>query len=214
MLTPVSAFVVIVIVVVVLALLLLGLVAAAIALFVAWLRGLWQEFRRTPVVNDLSRRANLAKPLLAYRETLRLAPPEATSRTMRIQRKAIALERISDQLGDEERFRVEETTRRYLPDTMHAYQLAVTGADLPGRREASRLLIKQLAQIEGSVDAAAATAGENGMRVLEANGRFLSEIKEDQPWIDVPDRLPEAHTDAPLSSSGPDDGDQPSPGPR
>ena len=198
MLGAVSGFAVVVLLVVVLGLLVLGALAGAVALLTAWLRSLWHEFRSTPVVSELSRSANLAKPLVAYRDSLRLAPPEATTRTMRIQRKALALERISDRLGDEERFRVGETTRRYLPDTMQAYRLAVTGADAGSRREASKLLIEQLARIEEGVDEAASTAGEQGMRVLEANGRFLAEISEDRAEPDlsqdrspggVPDRL-------------------------
>jgi len=182
----VSAVAVIVIIAVVVALLVLGLFGAAVALLLGWLRGLWHEFRTTPMVSGIAQSANNVRPLVQYRDVLRLAPPEATAQTVRIQRKAVALERIKDNLGAEDRFHVEETTRRYLPDTMNAYRLAVTGADGGQRSAAAQLLMKQLAQLEETVDTAARGAGEVGMRALRANGDFLEQITEDEPPAKLP----------------------------
>lgn len=187
----------VVIVVVVVALLVLGLIGTAVALLLAWLRGIWHEFRATPLVGTITQSANTTRPLIQYRDVLRLAPPEATAQTMRIQRKAMALERVKDHLEAEDRYHVEETTRRYLPDTMNAYRLAVTGADPRQRTAAAQLLMKQLAQLEDTVDGAARGAGEIGMRALRANGDFLQQITEEDPAPELP---------------GPDD-PQPPPGP-
>lgn len=183
-----SALAVVVIIAVVVALLVLGLLGVAVTLLLAWLRGLWHEFRTTPMVSGIAQSANTARPLVQYRDVLRLAPPQATAQTVRIQRKALALERVKDHLGAEDRFHVEETTRRYLPDTMNAYRLAVTGADGEQRSAAAQLLMKQLAQLEETVDGAARGAGEVGMRALRANGQFLNEIAEDedQPSAELP----------------------------
>ncbi|MGH7910148.1 MAG: hypothetical protein ACREQM_00080 [Candidatus Dormibacteraceae bacterium] len=181
-----SAVLVVIIVAVFVALVVLGLLGAATALFAAWVRGTWREFRAAPMVSGIARTANAARPLVQYRDVLRLAPAEATSQTMRIQRKALALERIKDHLQAEDRFHVEEATRRYLPDTMNAYRLAVTGADQEQRRAAAQLLMKQLAQLEGTVDGAARGAGETGMRVLQANGEFLKEIAEEPSDAELP----------------------------
>ncbi|MBO0701519.1 MAG: hypothetical protein J2P38_01205 [Candidatus Dormibacteraeota bacterium] len=176
-----SAVAVVVIIAIVVALLVVGLLGTAVALLLAWLRGLWHEFRTTPMVSGFTQTASTARPLVQYRDVLRLAPPEATAQTVRIQRKALALERVKDQLGAEDRFHVEETTRRYLPDTMNAYRLAVTGAGGEQRSAAAQLLMKQLAQLEETVDGAARGAGEVGMRALRANGDFLQQMADDEP---------------------------------
>ena len=181
-----SALAVVVIIAVVVALLVLGLLVAAVAVFLGWLRGLWHEFRTTPMVSGIAQSASITRPLVQYRDVLRLAPPEATAQTVRIQRKAMALERVKDHLEAEDRFHVEETTRRYLPDTMNAYRLAVTGADGGQRTAAAQLLMKQLAQLEETVDTAARGAGEVGMRALRANGQFLEQISEDEPSPELP----------------------------
>lgn len=181
-----SAVVVVIIVVVVLALVALGLIAAAIALTLSWLRSTWREFRSAPMVSGLTRTASVAMPLVQYRDVLRLAPAEATAQTMRIQRKALALERVRDHLAAEDRYHVEETTRRYLPDTMNAYRLAVTGADAEQRQAASALLRQQLAQLEDNMDSAARGAGEVGMRALQANGQFLRQIGDDEGGGELP----------------------------
>lgn len=181
-----SAVAVVIIVAVVVALLVLGVLGAAVALLLAWLRGVWHEFRSAPMVSSIAQSASAARPLVQYRDVLRLAPPEATAQTVRIQRKAQALERVKDHLGAEDRFHVEETTRRYLPDTMNAYRLAVTGADGQQRMAAAQLLIKQLAQLEDTVDTAARGAGEVGMRALRANGQFLEQISEDDESSALP----------------------------
>lgn len=181
-----SAVAVVVIIAVVVALLVLGLVGTAVALLLAWLRGLWHEFREAPMVGGIARTAGAARPLVQYRDVLRLAPAEATAQTIRIQRKAMALERVKEHLGAEDRFHVEETTRRYLPDTMSAYRLAVTGAEGEQRTAAARLLMKQLAQLEDTVDTAARGAGEVGMRALRANGQFLEQISEEEPPAELP----------------------------
>jgi len=76
-------------------------------------------------------------PLDRYRDLLGQAHPEAVAQTARILGKARALERVKDQLGPDDRFHVEETTRRYLPDTMNAYRLATAAAD-GEQREARR----------------------------------------------------------------------------
>ena len=203
-----SAIAVVVIVAVVVALLVLGLLGTAVALVLAWLRGVWHEFRSAPMVSSITQSANAARPLVQYRDVLRLAPAEATAQTVRIQRKALALERVKEQLGAEDRFHVEETTRRYLPDTMNAYRLAVTGADGPQRTAAAQLLVKQLAQLEDTVDTAARGAGEVGMRALRANGDFLEQIREDdssklQPPADG--RGPEPADDASSKLPPPDE---------
>jgi hypothetical protein len=149
-------------------------------LFVAWLRQLWGEFRRTPTVSSLARGARAARPMVAYRDVLRLAPADTATRTLRIQRKAIALEGIEGQLDSQDRFRVRETTRRYLPDTMQAFRLATMGDGGDRRREAARMLNEQLGQIESTLDRIASGAGDNGLAILETNGRFLDEISSDQ----------------------------------
>lgn len=181
-----SAVALVVIVVVVVALLVLGVLGASVALLLAWLRGLWNEFRSTPIVGGITQTATTARPLVQYRDVLRLAPPEATAQTVRIQRKALALERVKEHLEAEDRYHVEETTRRYLPDTMNAYRLAVTGADGEQRTAAAQLLMKQLAQLEDTVDGAARGAGEVGMRALRANGDFLQQITEEDPPAELP----------------------------
>ncbi|MBO0707607.1 MAG: hypothetical protein J2P43_06430 [Candidatus Dormibacteraeota bacterium] len=181
-----STMAVVVIIAVVVALLVLGLLGTAVAVLVAWLRGLWHEFRTTPMVSGIAQSASVARPLVQYRDVLRLAPPEATAQTVRIQRKALALERVRDHLEAEDRFHVEETTRRYLPDTMNAYRLAVTGASGEQRSAAAQLLMKQLAQLEETVDTAARGAGEVGMRALRANGQFLEQISDDEPSAELP----------------------------
>ena len=195
-----SAIAVVVIVTVVVALLVLGLLGTAVALLAAWLRGVWREFRNTPMVGGITQGASVARPLVQYRDVLRLAPAEATAQTVRIQRKALALERIKDDLGAEDRYHVEETTRRYLPDTMNAYRLAVTGAGPEQRTAAARLLMKQLAQLEESVDTAAKGAGETGMRALRANGDFLEQITEDDASAQLP---PPANGGNPALEDGP-----------
>lgn len=181
-----SAVAVIVIIAAVVALLVLGLAGAAVALLLGWLRGLWHEFRTTPMVSGIAQSASTARPLVQYRDVLRLAPPEATAQTVRIQRKALALERVGDHLAAEDRFHVEETTRRYLPDTLSAYRLAVTGAGGEQRSAAAQLLMRQLAQLEETVDGAARGAGEVGMRALLANGQFLEQIRDDEPSEELP----------------------------
>jgi hypothetical protein len=150
-------------------------------LLVAWLRQLWGEFRRTPTVSTLTRGARAARPVVAYRDVLRQAPAETATRTLRIQRKALALEGIEGQLDSQDRFRVRETTRRYLPDTMQAFRLATMGEGGDRRREASRMLSEQLAQIETTLDRIASGAGENGLAILETNGRFLDQISSEEP---------------------------------
>lgn len=155
-----------------------------VVLFVAWLRQLWAEFRRTPTVSSLTRGARAARPVVAYRDVLRHAPPDTATRTLRIQRKALALEGIEAQLDSQDRFRVRETTRRYLPDTMQAFRVATMGEGGDRRREAARMLGEQLGQIESTLDRIASGAGENGLAILETNGRFLGEISSDQPADD------------------------------
>ena len=114
--------------------------------------------------------------MVAYRDALRRAPARASQLTYRVQRKALALEGISSHLGTEQRFRVAETSRRYLPDTLEAYRLVVAGSDGRPPPEASRLLLGQLSQLEASLDGIAVGAGERGLDALRANGLFLSAI--------------------------------------
>ena len=152
-----------------------------VVLFVAWLRQLWAEFRSTPTVSSLTRGARAARPVVAYRDVLRQAPADTATRTLRIQRKALALEDIEAQLDSQDRFRVRETTRRYLPDTMQAFRMASMGEGGDRRREAARMLNEQLGQLESALDRIATGAGENGLAILETNGRFLDEISSDQP---------------------------------
>jgi hypothetical protein len=157
------------------------LVAAGVVGFLlfAWLRHVWRDLRGTPTFSQVARGARMARPLLAYRDVLRLAPSAAAPLTFRIQRKAMALATIRDQLGAEERFRLDETTGRYLPDTMNAFRMAVTTREPAGRGEASQLLMDQLSQLDSNLDRIAGSAGETGMAALRANGVFLGEISAD-----------------------------------
>jgi hypothetical protein len=166
---------------IVLGLLALLLVIGAVisVVLVSWARQLWRDFRGTPVFGTASRGVNLAGPVLAYRDVLRRAPLDATNLTLRIQRKAKALEGIRQHLGTEQLFRVEETTRRYLPDTMNAYRSTLVASAAPQRAEASRLLVAQLVQIDSNLDEIAAGAGERGIAALKANGMFLEEISSE-----------------------------------
>ncbi|HYZ02022.1 MAG TPA: hypothetical protein VFA92_11055 [Candidatus Binatia bacterium] len=157
-------------------------------LFVAWLRQLWGEFRRTPTVSSLARGARAARPVVAYRDVLRHAPADTATRTLRIQRKALALEGIEAQLDSQDRFRVRETTRRYLPDTMQAFRMATMGEGADRRRDAARMLNEQLGQIESQLDRIATGAGENGLAILETNGRFLDEISSEGAADQPPDQ--------------------------
>jgi hypothetical protein len=158
------------------------LVGGAVAWVVlAWIRQMWREVRRTPTFGRVSRGVGMARPVLAYRDVLRRAPAQATEMVVRIQRKAQALDAIRDQLGSEPRYRIAETTTRYLPDTLQAYRIAVVGQGREQRQEASRLLIDQLGAIDRNLDRIAAGAGETGIAALRANGVFLDEISERPP---------------------------------
>ncbi|MBO0683514.1 MAG: hypothetical protein J2P45_10190 [Candidatus Dormibacteraeota bacterium] len=163
---------------VVLALALVGL-ASGLALFFS-LRHLARRFRRaaagTWVGTRVGRMARLAGPMVVHRETLRLAPPRATELTFRIQRKVLALQTIAAQLPPESRFRVGETSRRYLPDTLNAYRLASASRDRRQRTEASGLLVGQLSELEAMLDRIAGGTGEAGLAALKANGAFLNVI--------------------------------------
>jgi hypothetical protein len=155
-------------------LVLLGLLTATT--LVLLLRRLVRRLRGSPTYSRVARAATLARPMVAYRDALRRAPSRATQLTYRVQRKAVALEAISSHLGPEQRFRVVETTRRYLPDTLEAFRLVVAGSDGRPPPEASRLLVGQLSQLEASLDGIAVGAGETGLEALRANGLFLSAI--------------------------------------
>jgi hypothetical protein len=166
-------------------LLIVGIVVAVIAfaamvtiaaLAVAWMRRLWRSLGQSPTLSWIARRAETARQALAFREALRLAPPRATTLTFRVQRKARALETIAGELDSRERFRVEQTTRRYLPDTLNAFQLAVMGGDDERRKVAQELLVDQLSQLEGNLDRIAVSAGEKGISALRANGMFIDSI--------------------------------------
>ncbi|MBO0686870.1 MAG: hypothetical protein J2P45_27295 [Candidatus Dormibacteraeota bacterium] len=161
-----------------LALALLGL-GTGLALFFS-LRHLTRRFRRaaagTRVGTQVGRMARLAGPMVVHREALRLAPPRATELTFRIQRKALALEAIAAQLSPESRFRVVETSRRYLPDTLNAYRLASAGRDRRQRTEAAELLVGQLSEVEAMLDGIAVGSGDAGLAALRANGAFLNVI--------------------------------------
>jgi hypothetical protein len=157
-------------------LLVLAIGTGVVLLLFVWLRQLWRELRRTPSFSRMASRAAVARPMLTYRDVLRRAPPAALELTSRLQRKALALESIRDQLGSEQRFRVAETTRRYLPDTMNAFRLALAGADDGRQGEASALLVKQLSDLEAGLDGIAAGAGEKGLLALRANGVFLDQL--------------------------------------
>jgi hypothetical protein len=173
---------------------LLGLISVLAGLvFFAWLRQLWRELRRTPTFSQIARRAAVAKPMLTYRDALRRAPGLATDLTLRLNRKALALEVISNKLGSEQRFRVEETTRRYLPDTLNAFQMALVGADAERRDRASKMLVEQLAQLESSLDSIAAGAGEDGIAALQANGAFIEEISRPPSDIMTSSKSTEEH---------------------
>lgn len=159
---------------------------AIVWLVFAWARQMWREVRRTPTFGQVSRGMAMARPVLAYRDVLRRAPALATELTVRIQRKAIALEAIGAQLGAEPRFRVGETTKRYLPDTMEAYRVAAVGQGTEQREEASRLLVEQLTQIDRNLDRIASGAGEAGISALRANGIFLDQISSSSELKAIP----------------------------
>ena len=146
------------------------------AVSIAWLRRLWRSLRQSPTLSWIARRAETARQVLTYREALRLAPPRATDLTLRVQRKAMALEGIAGELGPRERFRVEQTTRRYLPDTLNAYRMALMGGDDERREVAQELLVDQLSRLEGNLDRIAVGAGEKGIAALKANGMFIDSI--------------------------------------
>lgn len=151
--------------------------AGVAVVLLAWFRHLWRELRRTPMFGgQIARGASLARPMVMYRDVLSRAPLNATNLTLRIQRKALALESIKDELGSEQRFRVEETTRRYLPDTMDAFRKALVANDAQQRTEATRLLEEQLSQLDANLDGIAAGAGESALAALKANGHFLDEV--------------------------------------
>ena len=167
-------------------LVILGVVITVV--LVAWLRQLWREFRRTPVFGSVARGVNLAGPALAYRDVLLKAPLEATNLTLRIQRKVLALEGIKRYLGTEQLFRVQETTSRYVPDTMAAYRTTLVAGNTGQHSEASEMLLAQLARIDANLDEIAAGAGERGIAELKANGAFLDEISSDLK--EEPQQLP------------------------
>ena len=133
--------------------------------------------------------------MLAYRDVLSRAPIDATNLTLRIQRKAMALESVKEELGTEQRFRVEETTRRYLPDTMNAYRKAVAASEAGQRAEASRMLIEQLSRLDANLDGIAAGAGESALAAMKANGHFLDELSAEVTGADqaLPDKQPKPH---------------------
>lgn len=159
-------------------LVILGVVISVV--LIAWVRSLWRTFRRTPVFGSVAQGVNLAGPALTYRDVLRKAPLEATNLTMRIQRKVLALEGIKEHLGTEQLFRVQETSRRYLPDTMTAYRSTLVATNSPQRAEASKMLIEQLSRIDSNLDEIASGAGERGIAALKANGMFLDELSADR----------------------------------
>jgi len=161
------------------------------------LRRLVRRLRGSPTYSRVARAATLARPMVAYRDALRRAPARATQLTYRVQRKALALETISRHLGTEQRFRVAETTRRYLPDTLEAYRLVVAGSDGRPPQEASRLLVGQLSQLEASLDGIAVGAGETGLEALRANGLFLGAISGGGS-----DRQPDAREEEPRPPAG------------
>jgi hypothetical protein len=154
----------------------LAAVVTIAAVSIAWLRRLWRSLHRNPTLSWIARRVETAKQVFSYREALRLAPPPATDLTFRVQRKAMALEGMAGELGPKERFRVEQTTRRYLPDTLNAFQMALMGGDDERRKLARELLVDQLSQLEGNLDRIAVGAGEKGIAALKANGMFIDSI--------------------------------------
>ena len=164
------------------AILVIALVAGVTVVAVyAWLRRLWRSLAQSPTLSWVARRAQTARQVLSYRDALRHAPPRATELTLRVQRKATALEAIAGDLDPKERFRVEQTTRRYLPDTLNAFQMAMLGSDDERRRVARKLLVDQLAQLEGNLDRIAVGAGEKGIDALRANGMFIDSISAPPP---------------------------------
>jgi hypothetical protein len=176
-------------------LVLFGLLTATT--LVLLLRRLVRRLRGSPTYSRVARTATLARPMVAYRDALRRAPARATQLTYRVQRKALALEAISRHLGPEQRFRVAETSRRYLPDTLEAYRRVVTGSDGRPPAEASRLLVGQLSQLEATLDGIAVGAGDTGLDALRANGLFLSAISRS-----ANERQPDAPKDEPGPPAG------------
>ena len=164
------------IVAIVVAFVALATVTTIAAVSIAWLRRRWRSLRQSPTLSWIARRAETARQVLSYREALRQAPPRAADLTLRVQRKAMALEAIAGELGPRERFRIEQTTRRYLPDTLNAFQMALMGSDDERRKVARELLVDQLSQLEGNLDRIAVGAGQKGIAALRANGMFIDSI--------------------------------------
>jgi hypothetical protein len=152
-----------------------------IAALIAWLKRLWRSLAQSPTVSWIARRAETAGQVLSYRDALRQAPPRAAELTFRVRRKATALEAIAGELGPRERFRVEQTTRRYLPDTLNAFQMSLLGSDDERRKLARELLVDQLSQLESNLDRIAVSAGEKGIAALRANGLFIDSISAPPP---------------------------------
>lgn len=148
---------------------------------IAWLRRLWRSLRRSPTLSWVARRAETARQAFSYRDALRRAPPRATDLTLRVQRKAMALEVIAGELDPKERFRVEQTSRRYLPDTLNAFQMALMGGDNERVEAAQQLLVDQLSHLEGNLDRIAVHAGAKGIAALRANGMFIDSISAPPP---------------------------------
>lgn len=88
-------------------------------------------------------------------------------------------------LGDETAFSLQETERRYLPDTLNAY------LNVPASRRdaaADSLLIDQLAVLERATSQRLATLAKTGEAALAANGAFLAERFGDAEALPAPVR--------------------------
>jgi len=100
-------------------------------------------------------------------------PAEALALQARIESMLAQAETLLAQGGsDEAAFALRETERRYLPDTIRAYE------DIPPARRdapAAEMLVEQLRLLERATAQRLAVLAESAQTALQANGAFLAE---------------------------------------
>lgn len=122
-------------------------------------------------------------------------PDDAARAVSRIEAMLDEAERLIARTGttDERAFSLQETGRRYLPDTLNAYlDLPPSGRDA----SADELLVDQLRLLERATAQRLAALAEAGRTQLAANGAFLAE--RFGPAESLPD-LPGATSSGPLA---------------
>ena len=100
-------------------------------------------------------------------------PPQAQALAARIESMLAQAETLLAQGGsDEAAYALRETERRYLPDTLRAYE------DIPPARRdatAAEMLVEQLRLLERATAQRLAVLAESAQTALQANGQFLTE---------------------------------------